>query len=85
MIMMTSASSRAHRLLVLLFVCALSCIGMAPGAAWAVDGELTLGSIASVDNGIPVLSLTIDPEEFQKVIQSPDHSYRAECGSISIM
>ncbi len=36
------------------------------------------------DNGIPVLSIDIDPEEYRKVIESEKHTYRAECGSISI-
>ena len=36
------------------------------------------------DNGIPVVSLTIDEEEFTKVIESVEHEYRAETGSISI-
>ena len=30
------------------------------------------------DNGIPILSLTVDPEEFQKVLDSPRHEYQAE-------
>ena len=36
------------------------------------------------DNGIPVLSIDIDPEEYQKVIESEKHTYRAEGGTISI-
>lgn len=32
------------------------------------------------DNGIPVLSIDIDPEEYRKVIESEKHTYRAECG-----
>lgn len=39
---------------------------------------------ALIDNGIPVLSLTIDPKEYQKVIESEDHSYQASDCSISI-
>ena len=36
------------------------------------------------DNGIPVLALTIDPEEFQKVIESQWHEYQAENCTIRI-
>ena len=37
------------------------------------------------DNGIPVVSITINPEEYQKVIESPMHSYRASKeGSVRI-
>ena len=35
-------------------------------------------------NGIPVLNLEIDPDEFAAVNESGDHSYRAEGASISI-
>ena len=35
-------------------------------------------------NGIPVIYLNIDAEEFEKVNASEDHSYRAKGGSISI-
>ena len=34
--------------------------------------------------GLPVLFLTIDSEEFEKVNESEDHSYRAESGSLRI-
>ena len=36
-----------------------------------------------VMNGIPVLSLTIDPDEFQAVLDSPEHKYQAENCSVS--
>jgi len=36
------------------------------------------------DNQIPVLSLQIEEDEFRKVIESEDHSYRAKGGTISI-
>ena len=36
------------------------------------------------DNNIPVLYLNIDPEEFVKVNESPDHSYRAQDGTVKI-
>ena len=35
-------------------------------------------------NGLPVLSIMIEPAEFAKVNESEDHSYRAKGGSISI-
>ena len=41
-------------------------------------------SPACPDNGIPVLVLTIDPEEFQKVLDSSRHEYQAENGTIRI-
>ena len=40
--------------------------------------------VAAGGNGIPTVSLTIDPEEYQEMIDSPDHSYRAESGSVRI-
>lgn len=37
------------------------------------------------DNGIPVVSITINPEEYQKVIESPMHTYHARKeGSVRI-
>lgn len=36
------------------------------------------------DNGIPVINLVIDPAEYQAVINSDDHSYRAENCSLQI-
>ena len=36
------------------------------------------------DNGLPIIELTIDPEEFEIVNESPDHSYRATNASLSI-
>ena len=36
------------------------------------------------DNGIPVLYLTIDPDEFSAVNESDDHSYQAKNGTIRI-
>lgn len=52
----------------------------------------TTGALAETDpadhtadrNGIPVIRLTIDPEELQKVNNSADHSYRAREGMIRI-
>jgi len=38
----------------------------------------------TVENGIPVLKLTIDPDEFQKLMDSPDHSYRATGATVNI-
>ena len=35
-------------------------------------------------HGIPVLSLTIDPDDFQAVLDSPEHTYSAENCSIRI-
>lgn len=37
---------------------------------------------AEADNGIPVLSVTIDPDELQKVLESPDHSCRVQGCSV---
>ncbi len=36
------------------------------------------------DNGLPVIELTLDPEEFDRVNESPDHSYRAADASLCI-
>lgn len=36
------------------------------------------------DNGIPAMVLTIDEKEFENVVESPDHSYSAETGSVKI-
>lgn len=36
------------------------------------------------DSGLPSLCLTVDPEAFRLVLESPDHSYRAEGGSLSL-
>ncbi len=36
------------------------------------------------DNGLPILYLQIDPEEFTKVNESKDHSYRASGATLSI-
>ncbi len=62
----------------ILFLAALLVFGM-PMVKTSAEEENPLP-----DNGIPVLSLTIDAEEFQKVIDSNDHSYRAETGTISL-
>ncbi len=42
------------------------------------------GNQETADNGIPVVYLTIDPAEFDKVNESEDHSYRASGASIRI-
>ncbi|MBR1827925.1 MAG: CotH kinase family protein, partial [Atopobiaceae bacterium] len=39
---------------------------------------------ATQDNGIPALRLTIDPDEYQKMIDSPNHEYRAAGATISL-
>ena len=36
------------------------------------------------ENGIPVVSITLDPDEFQAVLESPDHSYEAAGASLVI-
>ena len=82
--MLTSVYSRAQCVIALLFAFAIACMGMLPGTAWATDAGLAAGTPVSQNNGIPVLTLTTDPDEFQQVVESPDHSYHAECGSISI-
>ncbi len=43
-----------------------------------------IGTIDLRDNGIPVVYLSIDPKEYQSVLESSDHSYRAQGGSIRI-
>lgn len=49
------------------------------GESAAGDGESD-----GISNGIPVLSLTIDPDDFQAVLDSPEHTYSAENCSIRI-
>ena len=36
------------------------------------------------DHGIPVITLTLDPEEFRKVLESPRHEYQAEACTLRI-
>lgn len=36
------------------------------------------------DNGLPVLSVSIDSEEYRKVLESPDHSYKTGAASVRI-
>ena len=77
--------SRLRYLFTFVILAVIACIGICPHVAWATEQQPTSSSIAAVDNGIPVLSLTIDPDEYQKVIESEDHSYRSNGGSISIV
>ena len=42
--------------------------------------QATVDGVDLSDNGIPILSIDIDPEEYRKVIESEKHTYRAECG-----
>ena len=51
------------------------------GAVYAAEGE---PEVDYTDNGIPVLYLTVDAGEFQKVNESDYHTYRASGGSIKI-
>ncbi|MBQ4361891.1 MAG: CotH kinase family protein [Lachnospiraceae bacterium] len=53
------------------------------GAAAVLTALLAFGGAALAEgvapkNGIPAVNLTIDPAEYQKVIESEDHSYNAE-------
>ena len=68
-------SRRIFRVVLTCLVLAV-CVGLCFAAAAAAE--------PSADSGIPVLSITMDPEEYQKVIKSPDHSYRAQEGSVRI-
>ena len=43
-----------------------------------------IGTVALQDNGIPVVYLTIDPEEYRNVLESQNHSYQAKGASIRI-
>ena len=53
--------------------------------AMTLSAQDAYGAETEINNGIPVLSLTIDEAEFQKVIESEDHSYRAPGASISFI
>ena len=65
-----------------LFFCLVPIIlagSVASAAETESDAAVTAGT-----NGIPVVSLTIDPEEFQEVNESLDHSYRAPGACVQI-
>ncbi|MBR6706070.1 MAG: CotH kinase family protein [Clostridia bacterium] len=64
---------------------------LAAGMAMAEDANGSgprphpeIGTVALQDNGIPVVTLTVDPEEYQKVIESNSHDYMAKGGSVRI-
>ena len=57
----------------------VSITGCAGGQAEEPDNAINYE-----DNGLPVLYLEIDPQEFEEVNESPDHSYKAEDASIRI-
>ena len=67
---------KKHRILLIILALVMG-LSVLPASA-AEDSE------EKIDNGIPVISLTIDPAEYQSVISSEDHSYRAEGCSIRI-
>ena len=50
----------------------------------AAAAETAPAAAEADSNGIPVVSLTVDPEELQKVNDSADHSYRAREGLVRI-
>ena len=64
---------RYVRRLLLLFPLAL---GIFPAEADAARAEN--------HNGIPTVFLTVDPNEYALAMSSPDHSYRAEGGTVRI-
>ena len=72
-------------MILLLFLLPLRA-GAESGAAASASGEENTAeeTHAFPENGIPVLTLTIDPEEYQKVVSSYRHEYRAENGSIRL-
>ena len=53
-------------------------------AAPALYGAGADDLLATAGNCIPALYLSIDPEEFQKILDSPDHSYRSHEGTVRI-
>ncbi len=68
-----------HILPAAIVILLLSMTGCAVPAEKAVEEEINFQ-----DNGIAVISLQIDPQEFVNVNDSPDHSYRAEGASITV-
>ena len=68
-----------YSILLILFFC----ISVPSSVLRAAKPEEDLSGLLE-DNQIPVLYLTIDPAEFEKVNESEDHSYRAQTGSIRI-
>ena len=69
-------------LIVLLF--SLLFLPTAVKGAGKETGNSPVGTVSLRENGIPVIYLTIDPEELDSLLSSPDHSYRAETCSIRI-
>lgn len=66
--------------------CAMDMVirGVAGSEAWRFAQEKGF-AFEREDDGIAVLNLIIDPDEFQSVVDSPDHSYRAEGASIRLL
>ena len=52
-------------------------------ASYAAGTEKTTEEILA-DNGLPVVYINIGDEEFEKVNESDDHSYRCESGTVTI-
>lgn len=73
---------RMHIILATLFITLLlaGAVYVLTGAVYAEEAP----KVDYTDNGLPVLSLTIDADEFNKVNESDDHSYKAEGASIRI-
>ena len=56
-----------------LILCVGILLGLLPGALAEAE-----------NNGIPVIRLEIGADEFNRVLESPDHSYRAHGGTLSV-
>ncbi len=84
----TNHRSMKKRFLSVLLILALLC---AAGTAMAEGTEEAgprphpeIGTVALRENGIPVVYLTIDPDEYRQVIESGNHDYQAKGASVRI-
>ena len=83
----TRIPAKYARLIPVLTVLLLSLLFLhgAVKSAGEEAGPSPLGTVSLRGNGIPVIYLTVDPDEFEALLSSPDHSYRAESASLRIV
>ena len=83
----TRIPTKYARLIPILTVLLLSLLFLhgAVKSAGEEAGPSPLGTVSLRGNGIPVIYLTVDPEELEAVLSSPDHSFRAESSSLRIV
>ena len=83
----TRIPAKYARLIPVLTVLLLSLLFLptAVRSAGKEAGPSPLGTVSLRGNGIPVIYLTVDPEELEAVLSSRDHSFRAESSSLRIV